>query len=76
MRVVATYSSRLRNLLTVEDWLAIKNAGVGEVRFSRGFENTFIAKVDTGDHRHGEGSARTPRKAFNAAMEQIVEAAA
>jgi hypothetical protein len=80
MIVTTTYSSQLRDRMTPEDWEAIRTAGPGEVRFSRGFGGSFCCTVRVGGRTPDgaytntivTGSDRTsPRAAFDAALADL-----
>jgi hypothetical protein len=73
MRVVDSFSSKTRNALTDDDWLAIRDAGPGEVRFAR-FDGEYNATVSHGQAR-AFGRGKTPRKAFDSAVAKMSAAA-
>jgi hypothetical protein len=71
MIVTTTYSSQLRDRMTPEDWEAIRTAGPGEVRFSRGFGGSFCCTVRVGSTLASASHRTSPRAAFDAALADL-----
>lgn len=72
MIVTTTYSSQLRDRMTHEDWDAIRTAGPGEVRFSRGFGGSFCVTVRRGNTTVSASHRTSPRAAFDAALADLL----
>jgi len=70
MIVTTSYSSQLRAKMTPADWEAIRTAGPGEVRFSRGIGGVFCCTI-IGTRTVSAVHRTEPMAAFRQALAEL-----